>query len=142
VEKNITRNNFKSDHAICFCQRECVQVVGGRAGPQPQRGEDHLGKGWGAARAQQRAGEARGVERPHLDRAQRAGGDGLQGGHLRGLHDRGAEARPEGVRVDSVQEQGGVGEQHKVKWTELQSDNPRTQTINGLLSTNYCAFLP
>ena len=55
------------------------------------------------------------MERPHLDRAQRAGGDGLQGGHLRGLHDRGAEARPEGVRVDSVQEQGGVGEQHKVK---------------------------
>ena len=117
-------------------------MVGGRAGPQPQRGEDHLGEGRGAARAQQRAGEARGVERPHLDRAQRAGGDGLQGGHLRGLHDRGAEARPEGVRVDSVQEQGGVGEQHKVKWTELQSDNPRTQTINGLLSTNYCAFLP
>ena len=89
-------------------------MVGGRAGPQPQRGEDHLGEGRGAARAQQRAGEARGVERPHLDRAQRAGGDGLQGGHLRGLHDRGAEARPEGVRVDALQKQGGVGEQYKV----------------------------
>ena len=55
------------------------------------------------------------MERPHLDCAQRPGGDGLQGGHLRGLHDRGAEARPEGVRVDSVQKQGGVGKQYKVK---------------------------
>ena len=44
--------------------------------------------------------------------SKRAGGDGLQGGELRGLHDGGAEARPEGVRVDHVQEQGGVGEQH------------------------------
>ena len=41
-----------------------------------------------------------------------SGGDGVQGGELRGLHDGGAEARPEGVRVDHVQEQGGVGEQH------------------------------
>ena len=40
------------------------------------------------------------------------GGDGLQGGELRGLHDRGAEARPEGVCVDHVQEQRGVGKQH------------------------------
>ena len=40
------------------------------------------------------------------------GGDGLQGGELRGLHDGGEEARSEGVCVDHVQEQGGVGEQH------------------------------
>ena len=38
----------------------------------------------------------------------------LQGGDLRGLHDRRAEARPEGVRVDALQKQGGVGEQYKV----------------------------
>ena len=44
--------------------------------------------------------------------SEQSGGDGLQGGELRGLHDGGAEAQPEGVRVDHVQEQGGVGEQH------------------------------
>ena len=59
------------------------------------------------------------MERSHLDCAQRPGGDGLQGGHLRGLHDRGAEARPEGVRVDSVQEQGGLGDQHQVTVTVM-----------------------
>ena len=37
-------------------------------------------------------------------------GDGVQGGQLRGLHDGGEEARPEGVCVDHVQEQGRVGE--------------------------------
>ena len=31
-----------------------------------------------------------------------SGCDGLQGGELRGLHDGGAAARPEGVRVDFV----------------------------------------
>ena len=46
----------------------------------------------------------------NLSGAEWPGGDGVQGGLLRGLHDGGAEARPEGVRVDHVQEQGGVGE--------------------------------
>ena len=43
--------------------------------------------------------------------AELPGGAGVQGGVLRVLHDGGAEARPEGVRVDHVQEQGGVGEE-------------------------------
>ena len=76
--------------------------MGCGSGSQPQRGEDHLGEGAGAARAQQWEGEEDRVQRPHLAGPERAGGDGLQGGHLRGLHDGGAEARPEGVRVDSV----------------------------------------
>ena len=46
----------------------------------------------------------------------------LQGGDLRGLHDRRAEARPEGVRVDALQKQGGVGEQYKVNILCLQED--------------------
>ena len=45
----------------------------------------------------------------------------LQGGDLRGLHDRRAEARPEGVRVDALQKQGGVGEQYKVNYCAVKN---------------------
>ena len=114
---------------FCLKQGKCVQVVGGGAGAKPQRSAHHLWEGAGAARAQQWEGEESGVQRAQLDCAQRTGGHGLQGAavhlalhttvHYEGglvwrLPDRRSEARPEGVRMDSLQKQGGVGSQHKV----------------------------
>ena len=42
-------------------------MVGGCAGLEPQRGEEHLGEGTRAAGVQQREGEEGGVQRTKLD---------------------------------------------------------------------------
>ena len=42
-------------------------MVGGCAGLEPQRGEEHLGEGARAAGVQQREGEEGGVQRTKLD---------------------------------------------------------------------------
>ena len=69
------------------------------------------------ARVPQWQGEDGGVQRAHLDGAERSGEDGVQGGHLQQHDHRLREARHQGLHLDAAQGEGGVGRQ-------LQVDSP------------------